>query len=96
MTLSIPRNRLCLQDVKPLNIVRFGEDWKLIDLDAAVQMGSPLSEKCVGRHPPVPLLHQRECSHHLPHIIAQSCRFSSAYVAPEMLYKVRAANLCFD
>jgi hypothetical protein len=28
-----------LQDLKPLNIMKVGEDWKLIDLDAAAKIG---------------------------------------------------------
>ena len=39
-------------DIKPRNIVRVGERWKLIDLDAAVKVGEPIGRKYSGGYAP--------------------------------------------
>jgi hypothetical protein len=42
-----------LQDLKPLNIMKVGEDWKLIDLDAAAGIGEKAGLKSsTGYVPP--------------------------------------------
>ena len=34
-----------LNQVKPLNLLRFGNKWKMIDMDAAVKLGQAITEK---------------------------------------------------
>jgi serine/threonine protein kinase len=45
-----------LQDLKPLNIMKVGEDWKLIDFDAAAKIGEKSGLKSSTGYAPPELL----------------------------------------
>lgn len=44
-------------DLKPSNAVRLGEDWRLIDLDGAAQLGAPVGQNSSGAFAPPELLY---------------------------------------
>jgi hypothetical protein len=44
------------QDLKPLNVMKVGDVWKLIDLDAAAKIDSPAGLKCSTGYAPPELL----------------------------------------
>jgi len=46
-------------DLKPLNVVRIGEVWKIIDLDAATKIGDEAGSKISSAYAPPELLRQR-------------------------------------
>jgi hypothetical protein len=53
---SLSISQLAQQDLKPLNIMKVGEDWKLIDLDAAANVGEKAGLKSSTGYAPPELL----------------------------------------
>jgi hypothetical protein len=56
LLLSLLLTRTKLQDLKPLNVMKVGEIWKLIDLDAAVKIGEKAGLKSSTGYAPPELL----------------------------------------